>query len=157
MRKYSNQTLPSFGWPALSSALYNLPLTPHATVVSLFLLQQLVPLQWSCPLKCFSQRVICFSVQGVILLTLFWIFQIAGFWKYTYHILLKAVGPSLPDFYLLPATVIGAKKHKSTVDTQIRKYTNHVLLAGRSSSTALSNLLPLLSSEPDAVRSCHRR
>ena len=113
--------------------------------------------QWSCPLKCFSQRVICFSVQGVILLTLFWIIQIAGFWKYTYHILLKAVGPSLPDFYLLPATVIGAKKHKSTVDTQIRKYTNHVLLAGRSSSTALSNLLPLLSSEPDAVRSCHRR
>ena len=81
----------------------------------------------------------------------------SGVWKYTYHILLKAVGPSLPDFYLLPATVIGAKKHKSTVDTQIKKYTNHVLLAGRSSSTALSNLLPLLSSEPDAVLSCHRR
>ena len=98
-----------------SSALYNLPLTPHATVVSLFLLQQLVPLQWSCPLKCFSQRVICFSVQGVILLTLFWIIQIAGFWKYTYYILLKAVGPSHPDFYLLPATVIGAKKHKSSI------------------------------------------
>ena len=71
--------------------------------------------QWSCPLKCYSQRVICFSVQGVILLTLFWIIQIAGFWKYTYHILLKAVGASLPDFYLLPATVIGAKKHKSTI------------------------------------------
>ena len=71
--------------------------------------------QWSCPLKCFSQRVICFSVQGVILLTLFWIIQIAGFWKYTYYILLKAVGPSHPDFYLLPATVIGAKKHKSSI------------------------------------------
>ena len=28
-----------------SSALYNLPLTPHTTVVSLFLLQQLVPLR----------------------------------------------------------------------------------------------------------------
>ena len=73
--------------------------------------------QWSCPLKCFSQRVICFSVQGVILLTLFWIIQIAGFGNT--HII-SSLRQSVPLFRIFIFSQPPSLEPKNTN----RRYTN---------------------------------